>query len=86
MRVQMADANGAALLGVNLNEVISMYTAVSWHSTFPWATTQTTRPFRSSMVILYNGDGHSFVGLFKAAMDIARKWAAVPRHDLQIGA
>ena len=73
MRVQMADADGAVLSGVNLNEAISLYTAVSWHSSYPWATTQSTRRLGGSMVILYDGDGHSFVGLFKAAMDIARK-------------
>ena len=42
MRVQMADADGAVLSGVNLNEAISLYTAVSWHSSYPWATTQAT--------------------------------------------
>ena len=59
---------------VNLNDAISLYTAVSWHSSYPWATTQSTRRFGGSMVVLYDGDGHSFVGLFKAAMDTARKW------------
>ena len=40
MRVQMTDADGAVLSGVNLNESISLYTAVSWHLPYPWATTQ----------------------------------------------
>ena len=80
MRVQMADADGAVLSGTNLNEAISLYTAVSWHSSYPWATTQSTRRFGGSMVILYDGDGHSFVGLFKAAMDIARKWGEGQRY------
>ena len=31
-QVQMADADGAVLCGVDLNEAISMYTTVSWHS------------------------------------------------------
>ena len=31
------------------------------------------------MVILYDGNGHSFVGLFKAAIDIARKWGVRQR-------
>ena len=74
MRVQMADAYGAVLSGTDLNEAISPYTAVSWHLSYPWATTQSTRRFGGSMVILYDGDGYSFVGLFKAAVDIARKW------------
>ena len=74
MRVQMADADGAVLSGVNLNEAISLYTAVSWHSSYPWTTTQPTRRFGGSMVIIYDGEGNSFVGLFKAAVDIASKW------------
>ena len=32
------------------------------------------------MVILYDGDGHSFVGLFKAAVDIARTWGVGQRY------
>ena len=43
--MQMADADGAVLSGVNLNEVIGMalYTTVSWDSSYPWAATQSTR-------------------------------------------
>ena len=52
MRVQMADADGAVLSGVDLNEEISMYTTVS--DILPtWATTQSTRRFGGSMVVLY---------------------------------
>ena len=72
--MQMANSDGAVLSGADLNEDISLYTAVSWHSSYPCATTQSTPRFGGSMVILYDGDGHSFVGLFKAAVDIARKW------------
>ena len=68
--MQMADADGAVLSGVNLNEAVSLYTAVSWHSSYPWATTHSIRRFGGSMVILYDGDGHSFVRLFKAAIGI----------------
>ena len=32
------------------------------------------------MVVLYDGDGHSFLGLFKAAMDIVRKWGVGQRY------
>ena len=80
MRVQMADANGAVLSGVNLNEAIGLYTAAAWHASYPWVTTQSTRRFGGSVVILCDGDGHSFVGLFKAAMDIARKWGVGQRY------
>ena len=74
MQVQMADADGALLSAVNLNEVIRLYAAVSLYSSYPWAATQSTQQFGGLMVILFNGNGHSFVGLFKAAMDITRKW------------
>ena len=32
------------------------------------------------MVILYDGEGNSFVGLLKAAVDIARKWGVGQRY------
>ena len=32
------------------------------------------------MVVLYDGDGHSFVGLFRAVMDTARKWGVGQRY------
>ena len=78
--MQMADADGAMLSGTGLNEAISLYTAVSLQSLYPWATAQSTRRCGGSMVILYDGDGHSFVGLFKAAVDIARKWGVGQRY------
>ena len=74
MRVQVADANGAMLSVNDLDEAIVVYTAVSWLSSYPWTTTQSTRQFGGSMVIRYDGKGNSFVGLLKAAVDIARKW------------
>ena len=43
MRVQVADADGAVLSVTDLNEAIALYTAVSWHSSYPWTTTQSTR-------------------------------------------
>ena len=76
----MADAVGAVLSGVNLNKAVSLYTTVSWHSSYPWATTQSIQRFGGLMVILYDGDGHSFVGLFKAVIGIARKWGVGQRH------
>ena len=75
----MADADGAVLLGVDLNEAISMYITVACHSSYPWATTQSTRRVRGSMVVLYDGDGHSFVGLLSAAVDTERKWGVGQR-------
>ena len=80
MRVQVADADGAVLSVTDLNEAIALYTAVSWHSSYPWTTTQSTRRFGGSMVILYDGEGNSFVGLLKAAVDIARKWGVGQRY------
>ena len=76
----MADADGAVLSVTDLNEAISPYTAVAWHSSYPWTITQSTQRFDGSMVILYDGDGHSYVGLFKAAVDIARTWGAGQRY------
>ena len=35
VRLQITDADGAVLSGVNLNEAIGMYTTVSWHSSYP---------------------------------------------------
>ena len=72
--MQMANADGAVLSGVNLNEAIIMCTTVSWHCSYPWATAQSTQRFSGSIVVLYDGDGHSFVGLFRAAMDTTRTW------------
>ena len=83
MRVQVADADGAVLSVTDLNEAIALYTAVSWHSSYPWTTTQSTRRFGGSIVsivILYDGEGNSFIGLLKAAVDIARKWGVGQRY------
>ena len=80
MRVQMADSDGAVLSGTDLNEAIALYTAVSWHSSYPWTTTQPTRRFGGSMVIIYDGEGNSVVGLLQAAVDIARKWGLGQRY------
>ena len=68
------------LCGYDLNEAISMYKAVAWHSSYPWATTQSTRRFGGSIVIMYHGYGHSFVGLLRAAVDAARTWGVGQRH------
>ena len=73
-------ADGAVLCGVNLNEAISIYTAVSWHSFYPWATTQSTRRFGGSTAVMYDGDGHSFVGLLRAAVNTARTWGVGQRY------
>ena len=82
MRVQVADADGAVLSVTDLNEAIALYTAVSWHSSYPWTTTQSTRRFGGSMAILYDGEGNSCVRLLKAALDnfIARKWGVGQRY------
>ena len=44
MRVQAATADGAiqptSSTATDLNQAIAMCTAVSWHSTYPWSTTQ----------------------------------------------
>ena len=76
----MANADDAVLCDIDLNEAISMYTAVPWHSSYPWATTQSTQRFGGSIVVIYDGDGHSFLGLLKAAVDIARKWGVGQRY------
>ena len=73
-RVQMAAADGAVVCGVDLNEAISKCAAVPWHSSYPWAATQSTRRFGGLTAIMYDGDGHSFVGLLGAAVDVARTW------------
>ena len=90
MRVQVADADGAVLSVTDLDEAIALYTAVSWHSSYPWTTTQSTRRFGGSMVILYDGEGNSFVGLHKAAVhgysEEVGSRAAIPWHDPTTGA
>ena len=76
----MADADRAVLSGADPNEAVSLYTTVSWYSSYPWTTTQSRRRFGGAMVIRYDGEGNSFVGLFKAAVDIARKWGVGQRR------
>ena len=78
--MQVADAHGVVLSMSDLNEAVALYTAVSWHSSHPWTTTQSIRRFGGSVVVLYDGEGNSFVGLLKAAVDIARKWGVGQRH------
>ena len=80
MRVQAAGADGAVLSTTDLNEAIALYTAVCWHSSYPWTTTQSIRRFGCSIVVLYDGEGNSFVGLLKAAVDTARKWGVGQRY------
>ena len=80
MRVQMADADGAVLSKTDLKEAIRLYIAVAWHSSYPWTITQATRRFGGSMFILYDGGVHSFVGLFKAAVVMSRKWGVGQRY------
>ena len=71
--------DGTVLCGVpvDLNEAIGMCTSVAcaqlWHP---------TRRFGGSIVImtLYDGDGHSFVGLLRAAVDVARAWGVGQRY------
>ena len=78
--MQVADADWAVLSMTDLNETVALYTAVSWHSSYPWTTTQSIRRFSDSMVVLYDGKGSSLVDLLKAAVDIARKWGAGQRY------
>ena len=80
MRVQVADADGAVLSVADLNEAIALCTAASLHSSYPWTTTQSTRRFGGSIHILYDGEGRSFAGLLKAAVDIARPWGVGQRY------
>ena len=78
--MQVADADWAVLSMTDLNETVALYTAVSWHSSYPWTTTQSIRRFSGSMVVLYDGKGSSLVDLPTAAVDIARKWGAGQRY------
>ena len=75
-----ADADGGVRCGFDISEAISSCTAVSWHSSYPWATTQSTRRFGGSTVIMYDGDGHSFVGLLRAALHVAAPWGVGQRY------
>ena len=68
VRVQAADADGAVQPTTDLNQAIAMCTAVSWHSTYPWSTTQSIRRFGGSIVVLYDGEGNSTVGLLRAVL------------------
>ena len=80
MRVQAANADGAVQPTTDLNQAIAMCTAVSWHSTYPWCTTQSIRRFGGSIVVLYDGEGNSTVGLLKAALQTARHWGMGQRY------
>ena len=82
-QVQAAGADGAVLSTTDLNEAIALYTAVFWHSSNPWTTTQCTR-CGGSIVVLYDGEGNSFVGLVKAAVDTVRKWGVGQRYLEQV--
>ena len=77
MRVQAADADGAVQPTTDLNFAIALYTAVCWHSSYPWSITQSIRRFGGSIVVLYDDEGNSFVGLLKAAVKTAREWGMV---------
>ena len=79
MQVQASGADGA-VLSTDLNGATALYTAVCWHSSYPWTTTQSTRRFGGSIVVLYDGEGNSVVGLLKAALDTARKWGVGQRY------
>ena len=81
MRVQAATADGAIQpTATDLNQAIAMCTAVSWHSTYPWSTIQSIRRFGGSIVVLYDGEGNSTVGLLKAALQTARHWGMGQRY------
>ena len=81
MRVQAADADGAVLpTTTDLNTAIALYTTVCWHSSYPWSITQSIRRFGGSVVVLYDGEGNSFVGLLKAAVKTAREWGMGHRY------
>ena len=80
MRVQAADADGAVQPTTDLDFAIAMYTAVCWHSSYPWYITQSIRRFGGSMVVLYDGEGNSFVGLLNAAVKTAREWGMGHRY------
>ena len=73
MRVQAADDDGAVLPTADLNQAIALYTTVHWHPSYPWSITQSISRFGGSIVVLYNGEGNSFVGLLKAAVKTARE-------------
>ena len=62
--MQAAGADGD-VLSTDLNEAIALCTAVCWHSSYPWTTTQFLRQLGGSIVVLYDGEGNSFVGLLK---------------------
>ena len=57
-----------------------MCAAAACHSSYPWATTQSTWHFGGSTVIMYAVDGHSFVGLLGAAVNVARTWGVGQRY------
>ena len=80
MQVQAADADGAVQPTTDHNFSIAMYTAVCWHSSYPWSITQSIRRFGGSMVVLYDGEGNSFVGLLKVAVKTAREWGMGHRY------
>ena len=81
MRVQAADADGAVLpTTTDRNTAIALYTTVCWHSSYPWSITQSIRRFGGSVVVLYDGEGNSFVGLLKAAVKTAREWGMGHRY------
>ena len=53
-RVHIADADGAVLCGFELNGAIRTCAAVTWHSSYPWTTTQSTCWFGGLTVIMYD--------------------------------
>ena len=78
--MQAADADGAVQPTTDLNQAIAMYTTVSWHTSYPWSTTQSIRRFGGSIVVLYDGEGNSTVGLLKAVLKTAREWGMGHRY------
>ena len=47
---------------------------------YPWSITQSIRRFGGSVVVLYDGESNSFVGLLKAAVKTAREWGMGHRY------
>ena len=66
--VRACGADGSTQQWHDLNDAVSAWQTVAWHSSYPWSTTQASRRWGQSTVLLYDHSGNSFVGSLERAL------------------
>ena len=65
--VNRADATAPKVAHL-INTAMSTCLAISWHSSYPWAATQSERRWGDSMVVLLDKAGNLFYGKLRLAL------------------